>query len=170
MNVGHDGSTAIYTKQLYSSPVTDQCLQVGTKMAKVKLSSSDAQLFEVDEEVAFESQTIKSIVEDAGTEDAIPLPNVSGKILAKVIEFSKYHVEAKSSTEAAKPAKTEDEVKAWDADFVRVDQATLFDLILVRATLKPTLCPARRCFCIVTLRCLFCYRTAAATRITAGAA
>lgn len=127
-------STACQVIQLHGSPLVAHRLSAVTTMAaaKVKLSSSDAQLFEVDEEVAFESQTIKSIVEDAGTEDAIPLPNVSGKILAKVIEFSKYHVEAKSSTEPAKPAKTEDEVKAWDADFVRVDQATLFDLILVR--------------------------------------
>lgn len=29
-----------------------------------------------------------------------------------------------------KPAKSEDEVKAWDLEFVKVDQATLFDLIL----------------------------------------
>ncbi|MEW5304029.1 MAG: hypothetical protein WDW38_003175 [Sanguina aurantia] len=99
-------------------------------MTKVKLCSSDTQLFEVDEDVAFESQTIKSIVEDAGVDDAIPLPNVSGKILAKVIEYSKYHVEARSTADSAKPAKTEDEVKVWDTEFVRVDQATLFDLIL----------------------------------------
>jgi S-phase kinase-associated protein 1 len=31
-----------------------------------------------------------------------------------------------------KPAKSEDEVKQWDTEFVKVDQATLFDLILVR--------------------------------------
>jgi S-phase kinase-associated protein 1 len=27
---------------------------------------------------------------------------------------------------------SENDLKAWDADFVKVDQATLFDLILVR--------------------------------------
>ena len=31
-----------------------------------------------------------------------------------------------------KPAKTEDEIKTWDTDFVKVDQSTLFELILVR--------------------------------------
>lgn len=30
-----------------------------------------------------------------------------------------------------KPAKTEDDIKQWDTEFVKVDQATLFDLILV---------------------------------------
>ncbi|GIL54041.1 hypothetical protein Vafri_9593 [Volvox africanus] len=97
---------------------------------RVKLLSSDSQMFEVDEEAAFLSQTVKNLVEDAGTDDDIPLPNVSGRILAKVIEYSKYHVEAEKKGTDDKPARTEDEVKRWDEEFVKVDQATLFDLIL----------------------------------------
>mmetsp|Transcript_52068 Transcript_52068/g.113493 ORF Transcript_52068/g.113493 Transcript_52068/m.113493 type:complete len:157 (-) Transcript_52068:235-705(-) len=96
---------------------------------KLKLMSSDAQTFEVDEEVAHESQTIKNMIEDTGSEETIPLPNVSGRILAKVIEYCKFHVEAVKKQDD-KPAKNDDEIKAWDADFVKVDQATLFDLIL----------------------------------------
>ena len=172
-------------------------------MAKVKLTSSDQQMFEVEEEVAFESQTVKNMIEDTGAEEIIPLPNVQGKILAKVIEFCKYHVEANKKTAEDKPTKSEDEVKvgffgvlkshgthcmlhargrpcgravrpsgprfvamqrmgaarvssgegchpppararspaasneppthapqAWDSEFVKVDQSTLFDLIL----------------------------------------
>jgi S-phase kinase-associated protein 1 len=60
----------------------------------------------------------------------IPLPNVPGKILSKVIEYCKFHVDAQKTVDN-KPAKTEDEVKQWDTEFVKVDQATLFDLILV---------------------------------------
>lgn len=141
---------------------------------KVKLSSSDTQQFEVDEEVAFESVTVKNMIEDTGGEEVIPLPNVSGKILARVIEYCKYHVDANKKGADAKPAKSEEEVKvraacararargapprpaqpppapapawhglltppcapwharlqSWDAEFVKVDQATLFDLIL----------------------------------------
>ncbi|GBF95073.1 hypothetical protein Rsub_07574 [Raphidocelis subcapitata] len=99
-------------------------------MSKVKLTSSDAQMFEVDEEVANESITIRNMIEDTGTEEVIPLPNVNGKILAKVIEYCRYHVEAARKGADDKPAKSEDEVKTWDTDFVKVDQATLFDLIL----------------------------------------
>ncbi|GLC44127.1 SCF ubiquitin ligase complex protein SKP1b [Pleodorina starrii] len=99
-------------------------------VTKVKLLSSDSQMFEVDDEVAYQSQTIKNLVEDAGPEDAIPLPNVSGRILAKVIEYSKFHVEAEKKGADDKPAKPEDDVKRWDEDFVKVDQSTLFDLIL----------------------------------------
>ena len=49
----------------------------------------------------------------------------------QVIEYSKYHVEANKKVDE-KPAKSDDDIKAWDAEFVKVDQATLFDLILVR--------------------------------------
>eukprot|EP00253_Pinus_taeda_P009152 PITA_09152 len=62
--------------------------------SKVTLKSSDDELFDVTEAVAFESQTIKYIIEDTGTANAILLPNVSSKILSKVIEYCKYHVEA----------------------------------------------------------------------------
>jgi hypothetical protein len=34
-------------------------------------------------------QTLKNMIEDTGTEEAIPLPNVTGKILSKVRSFSR---------------------------------------------------------------------------------
>jgi S-phase kinase-associated protein 1 len=49
-----------------------------------------------------------------------------------VIEYCKYHVEAGPKEGSDKPAKTEEEVKTWDTEFVKVDQGTLFELILVR--------------------------------------
>jgi S-phase kinase-associated protein 1 len=69
------------------------------------------------------------MIEDTGMDHPIPLPNVSSKILAKVIEYCKYHVDNQKAGDD-KPATSEDEIKAWDLDFVKVDQATLFDLIL----------------------------------------
>ena len=68
---------------------------------------------------------------DTGTEAAIPLPNVSAKILSKVIEYCKFHVAAEKKVDD-KPAKSEEEVKNYDTEFVKVDQGTLFELILVR--------------------------------------
>ncbi|CAJ2646645.1 SKP1-like protein 1A [Trifolium pratense] len=93
---------------------------------KITLKSSDGEAFEIDEIVALESQTIKHMIEDDCADNGIPLPNVTSKILAKVIEYCKKHVESVGSDE--KP--NDEELKAWDADFVKVDQATLFDLIL----------------------------------------
>ncbi|KAF5827896.1 E3 ubiquitin ligase [Dunaliella salina] len=101
-----------------------------TSAEKVKLCSSDTQQFEVEREVADTSETVKNLIEDSGAEDVIPLPNVSGKILAKVIEYCKYHVDANKKGPDGKPAKSEEDVKHWDAEFVKVDQSTLFDLIL----------------------------------------
>lgn len=95
---------------------------------KINLKSRDGDIFEVDEAVALESKTIKHIIEDdCADTTGIPLPNVTSEILAKVIEYCKKHVEASISEE--KPA-ADDGLKAWDAEFVKVDQVTLFELIL----------------------------------------
>jgi S-phase kinase-associated protein 1 len=51
----------------------------------VKLTSADGQEFTVTKEVANMSVLIKNMLEDFGeeTDTPIPLPNVSGQILAK---------------------------------------------------------------------------------------
>ena len=59
---------------------------------KITLKSSDGENFEIDEAVALESQTIKHMIEDDCTDNGIPLPNVTSKILSKVIEYCKRHV------------------------------------------------------------------------------
>ncbi|KAL5540295.1 hypothetical protein UlMin_042778 [Ulmus minor] len=68
------------------------------------------------------------MIEDNCADNRIPLPNVTSKILSMVIEYYKKHVETPKLDEHA--TTVDDELKAWDADFVKVDQATLFGLIL----------------------------------------
>jgi hypothetical protein len=53
-------------------------------------------------------------------------------LCTQVIEYCKYHVEAGPQEGSEKPGKSEEEVKTWDNEFVKVDQGTLFELILVR--------------------------------------
>ncbi|XP_044968919.1 SKP1-like protein 1 [Hordeum vulgare subsp. vulgare] len=108
---------------------------------KITLKSSDGEEFDVDKTVAMESQTLRHMIEDECADNAIPLPNVNSKILSRVIEYCKQHVQARpkpadsaaadasSSAPAAAPAPTVD-MKNWDAEFIKVDQATLYDLIL----------------------------------------
>eukprot|EP01120_Amphizonella_sp_Union-15-10_P015573 TRINITY_DN8044_c0_g1_i1.p1 TRINITY_DN8044_c0_g1~~TRINITY_DN8044_c0_g1_i1.p1 ORF type:complete len:166 (+),score=32.99 TRINITY_DN8044_c0_g1_i1:90-587(+) len=99
----------------------------------IKLQSSDDKSFEVPLDVAWMSLTIKNLWEDIGpdVDTAIPLPNVSGKILEKVIEYCKHHQGSHQSTEDKKDnEKRTDDISAWDQDFCKVDQATLFELIL----------------------------------------
>ncbi|GAU37925.1 hypothetical protein TSUD_269400 [Trifolium subterraneum] len=85
---------------------------------KITLKSCDGQTFEVEQTTVLESQMIKYMIEDCA-DDGIPIPNVTGTILAKVIEYCKKHVEA-----------SDDDLKKWDEDFVKVDQVTLYDLLL----------------------------------------
>lgn len=97
----------------------------------ITLRSSDDEHFVVDPDVAMLSTTVWAIVEDAGTEDAVPLPNVSGTILAKVVEYCK-HVVATDKAKGGEPPKgksaeehasaVQEASDAWDADFVKVDQ------------------------------------------------
>ncbi|KAL6553474.1 SKP1-like protein 4 [Orobanche gracilis] len=101
----------------------------------ILLKSFDGEVFKVDERVAVKSQTIKHMIEDDCADDAIPLPNVTSNILAKVIEYCKYHVdddaEAKSDDVYKMADKgSKDELKDFDEEFVKVDQDTLFDVIL----------------------------------------
>ncbi|KAM3261485.1 hypothetical protein ACQJBY_052260 [Aegilops geniculata] len=103
---------------------------------KITLKSSDGEEFQVEEAVAMESQTIRHMIEDDCADNGIPLPNVDSKILSKVIEYCKKHVQASpkpadasSSTSTADAAPAED-LKSFDAEFIKVDQNTLFDLVL----------------------------------------
>ncbi|CAN0892038.1 SKP1-like protein 4 [Linum grandiflorum] len=56
-----------------------------------------------------------------GIDGAIPLDNVTGSILSKVIKYC--HIHTSASVEA-------DKLRKWDQEFVKVNQAILFDLIL----------------------------------------
>ncbi|CAI0553860.1 unnamed protein product [Linum tenue] len=96
----------------------------------ITLKSSDGESFEVEEAVAMQSQTIKHMIEDDCADNGIPLPNVTGRILAKVIEYCKKHHEAPKPDGFAGGAAADGGLKSWDEDFVKVDQNTLFDLIL----------------------------------------
>ncbi|KAL6289662.1 hypothetical protein ACE6H2_007172 [Prunus campanulata] len=94
------------------------------EMKKITLKSDDGVTFKVEEAVAMQSQTIKHMVEDNCANGAIPLPNVTSIILAKVIEYCKKHHEEDVDGE------NKEDIKNWDAGFVKVDQSILFDLIL----------------------------------------
>ncbi|XP_073278612.1 SKP1-like protein 1A [Primulina huaijiensis] len=102
----------------------------------IVLKSWEGDTFEVEELVAMESQTIRNIIEDDCADAFIPLPNVTSKILTKVIEYCKRHVQAESEADVADGVTMaadklpDDVLKKFDTEFVDVDQDTLFDLIL----------------------------------------
>uniref|UniRef100_A0A803Q3R9 SKP1-like protein n=2 Tax=Cannabis sativa TaxID=3483 RepID=A0A803Q3R9_CANSA len=87
---------------------------------KITLISSDGESFEMEEAVAMQSQMIKFMIEDGCADNAIPVPNVTANILAMVIEYCKKHIDSPNDVD----------LESWDANFVKVDQATLYDLIM----------------------------------------
>jgi len=107
------------------------------KMPNIKLQSSDSEVFEVDVDIAKASMTIKTMLEDLGMDEeddeAIPLPNVQGSILKKVIEWATQHKDdppPPPEDEDNKKEKRSDDIPAWDQEFLKVDQGTLFEIIL----------------------------------------
>ena len=82
--------------------------------------------------MATQSVLIKSMLEDAGNDDEIPIPNVKSAILKKVIDFCVY-IKDNQPPEIEKPLKSanlKDVVNPWYAAYIEVDQEVLFDLIM----------------------------------------
>lgn len=93
----------------------------------LKLKSRDGETFEVEKPVAMHINFVKGMLEDVDEEDGmeIPMGEVDAVILAKVVEFCKFHHQKEVNQI------TVDEVDRWEKSFVQVDKSTLFQLILV---------------------------------------
>lgn len=104
-------------------------------MPYVKLQSSDNEVFEVDVEVAKQSEVIRPMVENCDYDDfddePIPLLNVNAAILRKVIEWATHHKDDPPPKEDEENReKRTDDIEPFDREFLKVDQGTLFELIL----------------------------------------
>ena len=57
-------------------------------------------------------------------------------------QYCKKHVDAasKPASDDTRDKAVDEDLKAWDADFVKVDQATLFDVILVSNPPSSSVC------------------------------
>ncbi|KAK0416037.1 hypothetical protein QR680_012262 [Steinernema hermaphroditum] len=110
-------------------------------MKKVLLESSDKESFEVDRDLVRHSLTLNTMLIDLGMDDdedettmteAIPLQNVHSSTLRKVIVWLEHHRADPVVTveESANKEKRTDDIPQWDQQFMKVDQGTLFDIIL----------------------------------------
>ncbi|XP_063292267.1 S-phase kinase-associated protein 1-like [Pelobates fuscus] len=64
------------------------------------------------------SLSIKTMLEDLSIDDPVLLPNMNAAILKKVIQRMR------------RTKKMTDDIPVWDQEFLKVDQGTLFELIL----------------------------------------
>ncbi|BGP38685.1 hypothetical protein JCM10449v2_002620 [Rhodotorula kratochvilovae] len=108
--------------------------------AKVKLSTSDGEEFEVERDVANRSVLIKNMLEGTPrplhhvgeSDQAIPLPNVSANVLKKVLEWCEHHKKDPEpiAEDLDDNRRKTTEISDWDAKFIQVDQEMLFEIIL----------------------------------------
>ncbi|KAI6176189.1 Skp1-related protein [Aphelenchoides bicaudatus] len=107
---------------------------------KIILQSNDNEEFEVDRDVIRLSTTLNTMFQDLGMDDPdagetlndpIPLANVNGAILRKVIQWCQYHKDdPPTANDSDNKERRTDDIQSWDVEFLKVDQGTLFELIL----------------------------------------
>jgi len=85
---------------------------------------------------AQKSMLLKNMIDDMGqdaiTAEAIPIPNVNGTVLDKIIEWCKQHQGDPNPTEQddSDSRKKTTDIEEWDQKFMQVDQEMLFEIIL----------------------------------------
>uniref|UniRef100_A0A7E4ZWD4 Skp1-related protein n=1 Tax=Panagrellus redivivus TaxID=6233 RepID=A0A7E4ZWD4_PANRE len=108
-------------------------------MQQIKLVSSDGEIFDVDRDVIRLSTTLNTMFQDLGIDsgdnplaaDPIPISNVTGAILRKVLQWCAYHRNDVPPTDENDPReKRTDDIPSWDVEFLKIDQGMLFELIL----------------------------------------
>mmetsp|Transcript_48652 Transcript_48652/g.72196 ORF Transcript_48652/g.72196 Transcript_48652/m.72196 type:complete len:169 (-) Transcript_48652:236-742(-) len=99
----------------------------------INLVSKEGDTYEVQISVAKLSKLVETTIDDENDEDVqeIPLPNVKATVLAKVIEFCTHYKEEPMTAiqTPLKSSKIEELVQKWYADFVKVEQVLLFELV-----------------------------------------
>ncbi|KAJ2772987.1 hypothetical protein IWQ56_000826 [Coemansia nantahalensis] len=113
-------------------------------MRLVMLEAADGAVLCVEQDIIEQSGTIRNILTDVGaTDKPIPVPNVSGHTLGRIIEYCRHHRSDPSRRRPRAPLQPDEtnaseavtrqaisQMDDFDHDFCRVDQGTLFDLIL----------------------------------------
>nr|CDJ95769.1 SKP1 component domain containing protein [Haemonchus contortus] len=101
----------------------------------MKLVTNDGEHFDVPRDVLRLSNTINTMLHDLNLEnesdDPIPICNVSGLIMKKVLQWCTFHKDDPPKTDDSdNREKRTDDIPSWDMEFLKVDQGTLFELIL----------------------------------------
>lgn len=97
----------------------------------IKLLSNDNIEFKIEKDVAEKSMLIKNMLEDVDDSDSfIPLPNVDGKTLDKIVEWCRHHKDEFKEYENDDEKYRNADIDEWNKKYMEVDQETLFNIIL----------------------------------------
>jgi S-phase kinase-associated protein 1 len=98
----------------------------------INLISSDGIKVSVDEKSAQRSVLLKGLIQDFQGENEIPMPDIRGDVLKKVIEYLVHYKEAEPK-EIPKPlpsSNLSEVTDEWDVNFINgIDLDTSFDVI-----------------------------------------
>ncbi|KCV69973.1 hypothetical protein H696_03438 [Fonticula alba] len=110
-------------------------------IGNVSLICKDGVTIEVPRDIAEKSRLIKNLLHDLGpVATPIPLPSVDSTILIEVFKWAFHHrfdpppmteEEMASAFRNGRSLRRLDDISSWDHDFCQVDQATLFNIIVV---------------------------------------
>uniref|UniRef100_A0AC35TIG3 Skp1-related protein n=1 Tax=Rhabditophanes sp. KR3021 TaxID=114890 RepID=A0AC35TIG3_9BILA len=102
--------------------------------------SGDNEKFDLDYDVVKQSEFLSGFLtgdgidtqlEDMNSKDPIVLPNCNSNILKLVITWCNFHKnDPLHHDEGEAREKRTDDIPSWDAEFLKVEQGTLFELIL----------------------------------------
>ncbi|CAN0898625.1 SCF ubiquitin ligase complex protein SKP1b [Linum grandiflorum] len=70
-------------------------------------------MLELEKSAAEQSETIKKLIKEIGTDGVISLNNVTGSTLSKVIDYFRMHIKTTAKDE---------KLRIWDQEFVKVDE------------------------------------------------
>uniref|UniRef100_A0AC35TIR2 MADF domain-containing protein n=1 Tax=Rhabditophanes sp. KR3021 TaxID=114890 RepID=A0AC35TIR2_9BILA len=107
---------------------------------KIPVLSADKESFELDYDVIKQSGTLSTMLTDLGIDilgeemvamDAIVLSNCNSNIIKRVITWCNFHKnDPPHHEDGEQREKRTDDIPSWDVEFLKVDQGTLFELIL----------------------------------------
>lgn len=97
----------------------------------VTLKSSDGQGFQIDTKSANKSKVISELIQDFQEDNEIPLPEIEGKILKKIVEYLTHYrdIVPKEIPKPLRDAKLNEIIDPWDNNFIY--SFTIADCILL---------------------------------------
>jgi S-phase kinase-associated protein 1 len=99
------------------------------------LKTNDGKVFRMLESDVIKAETIRRMCQDipasAEGDEEIPLHNINSTIFSKVLEWLKHHKDDPPLPEDDEnKEKRTDDIPPWDQEFLKVDQGTLYEMIM----------------------------------------
>ncbi|XP_054784034.1 SKP1-like protein 1 [Prosopis cineraria] len=102
-----------------------------SSVENITVVSGDSTEFEMTVGAAKQSELLKRMLDDDNcVVDRVPLSNVNTTTLVKVMEYCQKHADHEAAMAGARvPIADVEELKAWDAEFMKVDTDMLYHIL-----------------------------------------